>query len=361
MTNEEKQSLPTIVDVLEELAANEYQWYLEWTRQPNFLAPHFADDGEYMIVAQKPHSIQYKLMPGSLSSFTLYRGQNKDFSKCVPSLYRIPDGFSKEEWEVISRVKTAEFMFVLMRHPVVQDLQRMIVVDMVPLAQHYGFPTEYMDITNNKWVAAFFAVTKFCDDKYEPVDEYFDDGVGVLYVSSPSKDDPISQQFWMTDKLQALGFQYFSRPTKQYSMVFRMEEGEDFNQYPAWRKILFRHDKKASDIVYQMSWRQKRWFPLDALSEKSRLIRSDRYELAESSIKFAKAKFELPQSIDEIKEILIRNGVRWHSGEEIAAAFSPDVLAEDWKKWTEFGRADLMRRIKKPLWLYDLPAPQQSI
>ena len=27
----------------------------------------------------------------------------------------------------------------------------------------------------------------------------------------------------------------------------------------------------------------------------------------------------------------------------------------DWHQWCEFGRADLMRRIKKPFWLYDLP------
>jgi len=354
MTSEEKQALPTIIDVLEELAQKEYLWHLEWTGQPNFLAPHFADDGEYMIVAQKSHSLHNKLMPGSLSSFTLYRGQNRDFSKCVPSLYRVPEGYSKEEWEVISRVRTAEFMFVLIHHPVVQDLQRMIVVDLVPLAQHYGFPTEYMDITNNKWVAAFFAVTQFCNDKYEPVDEHYNDGVGALYVSSPSK-DPAIQQFWMTDKLQVLGFQYFARPTKQYSMVFRMGEDEDFNQYPAWNKILFRHDKKASDIVYQMSWRQNRWFPFDALSEKSRMIRSDMYELAEASIHLAKLKFNLPQSIDEIKAILARHSIYWHAGDAIAAAFKPDVLAEDWKKWMEFGKTDLMHRIKQPLWLCDLP------
>lgn len=355
MTNEERHALPTIIDVLEQLAQKEYKGHLEWTRQPNFLAPYFAEDGEYMIVAQKSHSLQYKLMPGSLSSFTLYRGQNKDFSKCIPSLYRVPKCYSKEDWEVISRVRTAEFMFVLMYHPVIQDLQRMIVVDMVPLAQHYGFPTEYLDITNNKWVAAFFAVTQFSDDKYEPVDEQYNDGVGVLYVSSPSN-DPAIQQFWLADKLQTLGFQYFARPTRQYSMAFRMDEGEDFNQYPAWNKILFRHDKKASDIVYQMSWWQNRWFPFDALSEKSRMIRSDMYELAEASIHFAKAKFNLPQSVDEIKAILTRHGIYWHAGETIAAAFKPDVLAEDWKKWTEFGREDLLRRIKQPLWIYDLPA-----
>ena len=180
MTKEEKQALPTILDVLEELAEKEYLWHKDWARQPNFLAPHFAEDGEYMITAIKFHSRQYKLLPGSQSTFTLYRGQNRYFPNCVPSLYRKPKEYTEKEWKVISRVRTAEFMWILIKHPVVRELQSRIVVDLVPLAQHYGFPTEYMDITNNKWVAAFFAVTQFDDDTYTPVDEQFEEGVGVF-------------------------------------------------------------------------------------------------------------------------------------------------------------------------------------
>ena len=70
MTDEEKRALPTILDVLEELAEKEYFWHKDWTRQPNFLAPYFAEDGEYMITAIKSHSMQYKLLPGSQSTFT---------------------------------------------------------------------------------------------------------------------------------------------------------------------------------------------------------------------------------------------------------------------------------------------------
>ena len=97
MTEEEKRALPTILDVQEELAEKEYLWHKEWTRQPNFLAPHFAEDGEYMITAIKSHSMQYKLLPGSQSTFTLYRGQNRYFPNCVPSLYRKPKEYTAEE------------------------------------------------------------------------------------------------------------------------------------------------------------------------------------------------------------------------------------------------------------------------
>lgn len=354
MTEEEKRALPTILDVLEELAEKEYQDYLDWTRQPNFFAPHFAEDGEYMITAIKSHSRQYKLLPGSQSTFTLYRGQNRYFPNCVPSLYRKPKAYMEDEWTVISRVRTAEFIWILIKHPIVQDLQKFIVVDVVPIAQHYGFPTEYMDITNNKWVAAFFAVTQFDDDTYIPVDEQFEEGVGVFYVANP-KENMKQQQLWFEDKLQTLGFQYFARPTRQYSMVYRMDEKEDFNQIAGWRKILFRHDRRASEIVYNMAWNQERWFPKDVLSDKARMIRAEGYEVSEGAIKLAIPKFNLSQSEDEVKAILERNGLRWHAEDEIYADFTDQEREADWHQWCEFGRADLMSRIKKPFWLYDLP------
>jgi len=353
MTDEEKRALPTILDVLEELAVPEYLWHKDWTTQPNFLAPYFAEDGEYMVTAVKSHSRQYKLLPGSQSTFTLYRGQNRYFPNCVPSIYRTPKEYTEDEWQIISRVRTAEFMWILIKHPIVQDLQKFIVVDLVPIAQHYGFPTEYMDITNNKWVAAFFAVTQFNDDTYSPVDEQFEEGVGVFYVADP-KENMEQQQLWFEDKLQTLGFQYFARPTRQYSMVYRMDEKEDFNMLAGWRKSLFRHDRRASEIVYKMAWNQERWFPKDTLSEKARMIRSNGYELSDAAIKLAIPKFNLAQSEDDVKAILERNGVKWHAGDKIVADYTEEEKDDDWRKWCEYGRADLKRRIKQPFWIYDL-------
>ena len=66
-------------------------------------------------------------------------------------------------------------------------------------------------------------------------------------------------------------------------------------------------------------------------------------------------KFNLQQSEDEVKEILERHGLRWHKGDEIAADYTEEEKADDWRQWCEFGRVDLMRRIKQPFWVYDLP------
>ena len=104
-----------------------------------------------------------------------------------------------------------------------------------------------------------------------------------------------------------------------------------------------------------MAWNQERWFPKDVLSEKARMICSDGYEVSEAAIKLAIPKFNLSQSEDEVKAILERNGLRWHAGDEIAADYTEVEIADDWRQWCEFGRADLMWRIKQPFWLYDLP------
>lgn len=69
--------------------------------------------------------------------------------------------------------------------------------DALALAQHYGSPTELLDLTVDKWVAAFFACTKYDSktDTYRPTDER--DGNGVFYSYSDIPDVeafPITQR-----------------------------------------------------------------------------------------------------------------------------------------------------------------------
>ena len=53
------------------------------------------------------------------------------------------------------------------------------------MAQHYGFDTNYIDISNSKWVAAFFACTGYDTktDTYFPAGEDYYEGYGVMYVT----------------------------------------------------------------------------------------------------------------------------------------------------------------------------------
>ena len=69
-----------------------------------------------------------------------------------------------------------------------------------------------------------------------------------------------------------IGYQYFYRPSKQSSFGFGLSRGEDFNESPYFDKVFFRHDIEASTIVFDMSYRQKRFIPQDSLSKLARKI-----------------------------------------------------------------------------------------
>ena len=69
-------------------------------------------------------------------------------------------------------------------NPVVNEIRMNCRVEDMAIAQHYEFPTEYMDITNNKWVAAFFAATYKSGNLYLPTETGFGNGIGVFYISN---------------------------------------------------------------------------------------------------------------------------------------------------------------------------------
>jgi len=98
------------------------------------------------------------LIPGN-QVLSIYRGQVQDFPSCVSRIYRgqstIYDLFE-------ARLKQKEFELVIEDHPAVHDLiKRGIHVSFAGLAQHYGFRTEFLDVTSDPMVAAFFAVCRY--------------------------------------------------------------------------------------------------------------------------------------------------------------------------------------------------------
>ena len=51
-----------------------------------------------------------------------------------------------------------------------------------------------------------------------------------------------------------------------------MQKGEDFNESPYFERVLFRHNLDASKLVYEMSYKQRRFIPKDGLSRLARQI-----------------------------------------------------------------------------------------
>lgn len=331
--------LPTILDVVEEISKKENKHVL--ANITSIPLPQHYDEGRYNYVAEKHNRSILHLMPTSQSPFIFYRGQSRFYGPCMPTLYR---GKPSDEDIACNRLKTCEFAQLLRTHPVFQELVHGFKVEPIVLAQHYGLKTEFLDITNSKWVAAFFACTQYDydSDTYSPVGRDYEEGYGVMYITKEWVLKELPEEFF--EKYDVIGYQYFERPTKQSSFGIKMARDEDFNDSPYFDKKYFRHDLEASTMVFDMSYRQNRFIPRDPLSKLARKIIASK-EITRKAYSQCWSIFysdKDPGFLDkacESKDWIIREDNR------PIAEFAPKTLATDWNAWNSFGRNDLNSRI----------------
>ena len=289
-----------------------------------------------------------KLFPISQTPFTLMRGQNAYFAPSYPSLYR-PQKINSEDFCLISRLRACEFILTFQHHPVVNEIRMNCRVEDMAIAQHYEFPTEYMDITNNKWVAAFFAATYKSGNLYLPTETGFGNGIGVFYISDPV----MKSNLHFLDNVYTLGFQYFERPTRQNSLVYKMKENEDMDANPMFLRLVFRHDTEASKLVYNMSHKQQRFYPNDEWYEIAQQIMRDDYPLSLGAIELSH-QYGVTLNNDEIRLILDRHCVKTTDKQIPMAHLTSEQIAADVRKWNEYGRAFIQNSILPILPVFNL-------
>ena len=337
--------LPTILDVVERISKMENEMLLR-NGATIFPGDAFQDEGRYAFVSETWNRNVVRLMPVSPTPYTYYRGQSSFYEQCQPSLFRRnAKGKMPSEVDIAyNRIKICEFELLLATHPVFCELSHNISVNPVALAQHYGLTTEYLDITNSKWVAAFFASTRYDydTDTYHPVGRDYGDGYGVMYISKSSENGDAMDEFF--SKNVVIGYQYFERPTKQSSFGYKMLSGENFNESPYFERVFFRHDLAASQIVFDMSYKQRRFIPRDSLSRLARQI-AESNEVTRRALErciqmcYRDKDMTYLENVCAAKEVTIREDNR------PVAEFSQEELVKDWEEWNKFGRADLKSRI----------------
>ena len=325
-------SLPTILDVVEYLSRKDNDALIKNLPSVSNL------EGKFMPVADKPRSTTIKYMPMSQSPFTYMRGQNVYKKPCLPLLYRKENGIPSEESEIIAKIRTSEFIRVIQTHPIVKSLGS--TSDFLGIAQHYGMRTNLLDITNNKWVAAFFACTKNENDTYSPVGEDYEDGIGVIYVTNKRN---------VADDFQTLGYQYFERPSRQYSFTYELAKGVDFDEDENFDRILFRHDIAASTVIFNMAYAQKRFFPNDAPAIIANTIKQNNYPLSLYSIEYCRQHLGITESDTEIMDVLKKNKIQYHSGNEPKIGFSEEQITKEWDWWIKFKSLELERNTLTPI------------
>jgi hypothetical protein len=197
----------------------------------------------------------------------LFRGQSKFFEPCVSSLYRSENDSITH---FIDKLKVEEFRLVTSTHPVIREESlNGFYFNHIALAQHYGFRTEMLDLTNSLPVAAFFAVTQFVAGKYIPMDN--SDHPGVFYFVSPMKQfDFLS--FDDSPEVFPVGWQVFKRPGEQRAFGINLCNHLDLNFIPGVFAFRFWHDLTLSNRIFSIFNGGADLFPDDVFAAKAARI-----------------------------------------------------------------------------------------
>lgn len=346
---------PTILDILKDVVAQEEETQihkLPLNRQKTDFFYDWSKTGHYLLMRDEKQGIPV-LLPTSRTAFTFYRGQSQYHEKCLPSLYRF-EGARLEEETLRSHLQTAEMILLMKSHPVIMSIENGgIVHDKLGLvrlpvmydglAQHYGIKTCYLDLTNDIWCAAFFAATTF-DGQYHPFvleeDTPFDKQYGVLYkmdYSMNSGDTDFSK-----DNILPIGLQYFNRPGKQSALVMAMQDIKDLHKHTKLKRVFFRHDTKASKLIYTLSQFGKQFITEDPFAEMVRTICS-KDEYSEAAVMLAH-RIYLPQIQFEyfVGEVRRRGFV---ITEKPRVVYPEEMFAKEFYEWKHGGADRYISRI----------------
>jgi hypothetical protein len=294
------------------------------------------------------------LFPAEAQQF-LFRGQNRRYSPCYPSICRsfervVPVVAGLEQGDrlrLMQRMTQAWwFCHALKQHPAMcWASEQKLFVDSMALAQHYGIPTGYIDLTHSPEVALFFATCTYKDETWIPVSQ----GEGVFYRVN-----------WhvIPDRIKPIGLQPFPRPSEQWAWTLETCLGEDFELLPYLQAIRFTQDEAVGQEILSRFSGGADLFPPDVMADVAkRILRSN--TLPESIARSVVADFaQDPQGLldaesDHILQAMIDVlGVRFADCEDdLIGPEDKQNLRTDWdRKNGDFlqGVGVQLVRTKKP-------------
>lgn len=280
----------------------------------------------------------------------LYRGQNKEFVPCVPSLYR---GNPSDAEIFIERMRLVVFRRLLNSHPVIKQFFRKhhFKVDVEGLAQHYGLKTSVLDLTSNLDIALFFATCRY-DSVNDEYTFYNDDEVheAVLYVFIPLLDNepsPSQNDFnYLNHNIKPIGLQAFPRPGVQEGYGLHIPKGESTKSY----MYRFSFTSKDSKACYDKFKKGEMLWVKDALIEKTKqivLLNTFSYSVfteafrlyrpkGYSATKMKKAVSDFVTLRAKVSDVVFNDEERKAITEEWNQTIGPDMASKIYRKsWFE--------------------------
>lgn len=346
---------PDDLQKLLELAKAEEQWAENVKQEVEFNDAHPHGSGiellfnNYRVMNGEGAIVQFPF--GYICTFRsrrhLFRGEPQDYDFSEASLSRrcrkaSGEKRNKREIEllhVIANMRIAQFRKFIWQFDIIPQWEgKLSEVNYKALAQHYGFETFLLDLTNDVRSALFFATCKWVKDHFEPLNEKdinqserskygviyhtpdwnidFMNGANMLklhtfFEKERNRNRPsvIDTGLWDGVAYQ-IGLQPFYRCHTQSGYVYPMKTIDDIRHNGQFERIRFPQTVEFSNQIFQMMDEGKKIYPeegitqsMDVLEQMSRTLSFSEddllwaYELDEAD------KQEFP-SIDQLRKAL---------------------------------------------------------
>lgn len=288
----------------------------------------------YGQLVQYPYGVVAKQM--QLSNF--YRGERAYYGSSKATLHRIvpKDKIERLVYYFIENMRIGEFSKLLNKLNFIKNW-KMSSINYDALAQHYGFKTDYIDITNDFDVALFFACCKYntTSRTWEPLSKEdiqvkgntsIDYRYGVLY-----KGESLSEGFLYGfgnqnpyNPVRPIGFQPLMRCHFQHAYTMQMNEDDDLYQDPRFEILKFKHSPELSNKIFQEMKQGEYIYPryeirlLDDCIERVKNTRIFSQQIFENVFSwlftFPYLKEYDTYSINEIKDLLTERNIEITNG-----------------------------------------------
>ena len=276
-----------------------------WKNKPrtDWLIEEFQIMNTAGTVVQFPFGLRAITFP---SKRHIFRGEYQKYPSTVPSLNRIinkvDDLKEKELYRVIAYMRKWQFAGLLWQIKVVPYWEaKLCDVNYDALAQHYGFATHLLDLTNDFRTAFFFATCRYDQktDSFRPLTEedinqsedtqygyifhapdwivdYFNGGGfanwSYKHLYNGNEIHERNKRFYlqsgdMDGVAMQIGYQPLYRCDHQSGYIFPMRDEPDLQDNWHFEKMRFKHSVELSRQVYEMMDGGKKVFPNEGITE----------------------------------------------------------------------------------------------
>lgn len=261
----------------------------------------------------------------------LFRGEPQIYKESVPSFNR---KFKKDIlcWKAIADMRASQFYKFIWQINVVPYWEaKLSDINIKALAQHYGFDTCLLDLTNDIRVALFFATCVYIPetDSYRPMTDeecnerkygaifhtpdwcadYFNGGSSIKIIMKHGMDikKPLGLDNGDFDEIAfQIGLQPLMRCHHQSGYIYPMYESKPLQDNWRFEKLYVKLSVDLSNRIFDLMDGGKRVFPNEGITEAKELIDKikNNWIFSDDDLKYAFYEQNQIESFDDFKDII---------------------------------------------------------